>query len=85
VCRSITTNYIASHPLSPLAATTGLVRGFQVAFYVLLAVMLTGAMLTATLLRGSTVTAGGVVEEPGQGGVSLAGAESSDEEERPAA
>ena len=67
IATTVTTNYIASHALSAAAAATALVHGFQVAFYVLLAVTLTGVVLTATLLRGTRVAAGGVVEEPGEG------------------
>ena len=93
IATTVTTNYIASHALSAAAAATALVHGFQVAFYVLLAVTLTGVVLTATMLRGTRVAADGVVEEPGQGtdglvpalGDSGEGAASSDEEERPAA
>ncbi len=95
IATTITTNYLVSHALSPATAATALVHGFQVAFYVLLAVTLTGVVLTATLLRDTRVTAGGVVEEPGEGrgmerlvpalGDRGEGAASSDEEERPAA
>ena len=89
----MTTNYVASHAPSAATAATALVNGFQVAFYVLLGITLLGVVLTATLLRGTTVAAGGVVEEPGEGMDGLVpalgdrgeGAASSDEEERPAA
>ena len=66
IATTVTTNYIASHALSPVTAAAGLVHGFQVAFYVLLGVTLTGVVLTATLLRGTSVAAGGVIEEPGE-------------------
>ena len=93
IATTVTTNYIASHAPSAAIAVTALVNGFQVAFYVLLGVTLTGVVLTATLLRGTRVAAGGVVEEPGEGmhgpvqtlGDRGEGAASSDEEERPAA
>ena len=59
----------------------------------LLAVTLVSVVLTATLLKGATVTAGGVVEEPGEEmgepfpavGDLDEGEAWSDEEERPAA
>jgi EmrB/QacA subfamily drug resistance transporter len=93
IATTVTTSYITSHALSPVTAATGLVHGFQVAFYVLLGVMLTGVVLTATLLRGASVTAGGVIEEPAQGGLRLVpapeaggvAAAAPDEEERRAA
>jgi EmrB/QacA subfamily drug resistance transporter len=94
IATTITTNYIASHALSPAAAAAGLVHGFQIAFYVLLGVTLTGVVLTATMLRGTSVAAGGVIEEPGQGmggqvpafgGRGEAAASDEEEEERPAA
>ena len=93
IATTVTTNYVASHAPSAATAATALVNGFQVAFYVLLGVTLLGVVLTATLLRGTRVAAGGVVEEPGEGMDGLVpalgdrgeGAASSDEEERPAA
>ena len=93
IATTVTTNYVASHAPSAATAATALVNGFQVAFYVLLGITLLGVVLTATLLRGTTVAAGGVVEEPGEGTDGLVpalgdrseGAASSDEEERPAA
>ena len=90
IATTVATNYIASHALSAATAATALVHGFQVAFYVLLGVALAGVVLTVTLLRDTRVTAGGVVEEPGErmdGPVSDRGerAATSEEEERPAA
>ena len=71
IATTVTTNYLASHAASALTAATALVDGFQVAFYVLLGILLLGVVLTATLLRGTSVAAGGVVEEPGEGVVGL--------------
>ena len=84
----MTTNYLASHAPSAASAATALVNGFHVAFYVLLGITLLGVVLTATLLRGTTVAAGGVVEEPGAEPAAaysdLVGAEAPDDEERAA-
>jgi EmrB/QacA subfamily drug resistance transporter len=66
IATTVTTNYLTSHAPSPITAATGLVNGFQTAFYVLVGVMLAASVLTATLLRGSRVAATGVVEEPGE-------------------
>ena len=91
IATTIATNYIASHAPSAATAATALVHGFQVAFYVLLGVALAGVVLTATLLRDTRVTAGGVIEEPGErmdGPVpdrDERAAASEEEEERPAA
>jgi EmrB/QacA subfamily drug resistance transporter len=91
IATTVTTSYIASHAASPLTAATGLVNGFQVAFYVLLGITLLGVVLSATLLRGTRVAAGGVVEEPVQGAVERfptmgdRGDEGAAGEERPAA
>ena len=93
IATTVTTNYITGHAPSPVTAVTGLVNGFQVAFYVLLGITLLGVVLTATLLRGTSVAATGVVEEPGQAAIGLVPAlgdhgddpASADEEERPAA
>jgi EmrB/QacA subfamily drug resistance transporter len=65
IATTVTTNYLKGHAPSALTAATGLVHGFRIAFLVLLGVTLVGAVLTATMLRGTTVAAGGVVEEPG--------------------
>jgi EmrB/QacA subfamily drug resistance transporter len=93
IATTVTTNYITSHAPSPIAAATGLMNGFHVAFYVLLGIVLLGVVLTATLLRGTSVAASGVVEEPGEVVVGLVpavgdageAAAASDERERPAA
>jgi predicted MFS family arabinose efflux permease len=66
IATTVTTNYLTSHVPSPLTAATGLVNGFQIAFYVLVGVALAAVVLTATMLRGSRVAATGVVEEPGE-------------------
>jgi EmrB/QacA subfamily drug resistance transporter len=66
IATTVTTNYLTSHAPSPLTAATGLVDGFQVAFYVLLGVTLAAALLTATLLRGTRAAPSGVIEEPGE-------------------
>jgi len=66
VATTVTTNYLKSHAPSQLAAATGLVHGFHIAFYVLLGVVLAAVVLTATLLRGAKVAETGVVEEPGE-------------------
>jgi EmrB/QacA subfamily drug resistance transporter len=93
IATTVTTHYLVSHAPSPATAPLALVHGFQVAFYVLLGVTLAGVVLSATLLRDSRVTAGGVVEEPGAGMDRLVsalgdrgeGTASATEEERPAA
>ncbi len=93
IATTVTTHYLASHAFSTATAAAALVHGFRVAFIVLLAVTLVSAVLTATLLRGATVTAGGVVEEPGEGMSEPVpvvadhdeGEAWSEEEERPAA
>jgi hypothetical protein len=96
IATTATANYLTSHALSPAAGAAALVHGFHIAFVVLLAVTLSSVVLTAALLRGSTVTAGGVVEEPGQvvagpavvpavGVVGFDGESTEGEQERPAA
>jgi EmrB/QacA subfamily drug resistance transporter len=66
IATTATTNYLTSHAPSPAVVPAALVHGFQIAFIVLLAINLANVALTVVLLKGTAVTAGGVVEEPGE-------------------
>ena len=96
IATTATSNYLTSHAPSAATGAAALVHGFHIAFIVLLAITLTGVVLTITMLRGSEVTASGVVEEPGQGvagataaravgGAGFEGESFEGEQERPAA
>ena len=64
IATTATANYLSSHVPSPGIVPAALVHGFQVGFIVLLGINLAAVAVTIVLLRGTAVTAGGVVEEP---------------------